>query len=370
METKEQERNWHLVRNDNGEWISDKNVVFLTKQEARSLQIKARISGKTLSIQHGYDGDLWCYKHEMDYINQKLIVMNNISLLEPGLLDAGHSLYQLLKGDQAPSWWKLLTKHHELYVEIRKKNVIDVYYYGGRMAEISYDRFSDGVVAKAHPKYLGYTDVKDENYYRRSVGKGGKEQFTPIYQDCLNWLESRVEELKENIRNIYSQAENGENTKEKFIQGKLITEGRDKYLDSEFAHRFHDHEKETIRIDMVKIEDNRIIFEELKRIGDSRLRTKNGEPEILTQIRNYREFLQCNKDRLAAYYKMLYRIKKELDLPVPSVDDVDSLTVDPEPQLLIACNYKKDTEGRKKRIDDIERILSSANINYRIDNFV
>lgn len=296
--------------------------------------------------------------------------MNNISLLEPGLLDAGHSLYQLLKGNQAPSWWKPLTKDHELYIEIRKKNVIDVYYYGGRMAEISYDRFSKKVVAKAHPKYLGYTDVKDENYYRRSVGKGGKEQFTPIYQDCQNWLESRVEELKENIRNIYSQSENGESTKEKFIQGKLITEGRDKYLDSEFAHRFHDHEKETIRIDMVKIEDNRIIFEELKRIGDSRLRTKNGEPEILTQIRNYREFLQCNKDRLAAYYKMLYRIKKELDLPVPSVDDVDSLTIDPEPQLLIACNYKKDTEGRKKRIDDIERILSSANINYSIDNFV
>lgn len=54
-----------------GEWISDENVVFLTKQEARSLQIKARLSGKTLSLQHGYDGELWCYKHEMDYINQK-----------------------------------------------------------------------------------------------------------------------------------------------------------------------------------------------------------------------------------------------------------------------------------------------------------
>ena len=71
METNIQERNWHLVRNDNGEWISDENVVFLTKQEARSLQIKARLSGKTLSLQHGYDGELCCYKHEMDYINQK-----------------------------------------------------------------------------------------------------------------------------------------------------------------------------------------------------------------------------------------------------------------------------------------------------------
>lgn len=56
--------------------------------------------------------------------------MNNISLLELGLLDAGHSLYQLLKGEQAPSWWKPLTKDHELYIEIRKKNVIDVYYNG------------------------------------------------------------------------------------------------------------------------------------------------------------------------------------------------------------------------------------------------
>ena len=63
-----EERKWHLVRNDNGEWISDENVVFLTKQEARSLQIKTRLSGRRLSIQHGYDGELWCYKHECETI--------------------------------------------------------------------------------------------------------------------------------------------------------------------------------------------------------------------------------------------------------------------------------------------------------------
>ena len=65
METKEQERKWHLVRNDNGEWISDENVVFLTKQEARSLQVKVRLSGKNIAIQHAYDGELWCYKHDI-----------------------------------------------------------------------------------------------------------------------------------------------------------------------------------------------------------------------------------------------------------------------------------------------------------------
>ena len=61
-----EERKWHLVRNDNGEWISDENVVFLTKQEARSLQIKARLSGGKLSIQHGYDGEFGCYKFEIE----------------------------------------------------------------------------------------------------------------------------------------------------------------------------------------------------------------------------------------------------------------------------------------------------------------
>ncbi len=65
METKDEERKWHLVRNDNGEWISDENVVFLSKEETRNLQIKARLSGKIISIQHGYDGELWGYVNEV-----------------------------------------------------------------------------------------------------------------------------------------------------------------------------------------------------------------------------------------------------------------------------------------------------------------
>ena len=65
MKTKDEERKWHLVRNDNGEWISDENVVLLTKEKARHLQIKARLSGKRISIQHGYDGELWGYVNEV-----------------------------------------------------------------------------------------------------------------------------------------------------------------------------------------------------------------------------------------------------------------------------------------------------------------
>lgn len=66
MEMTEQDKRWHLIRNNNGEWISEGNAVFLTKEEARSLQIKAKLSGKHLTIQHGNEGDLWCYKHEIE----------------------------------------------------------------------------------------------------------------------------------------------------------------------------------------------------------------------------------------------------------------------------------------------------------------
>ena len=113
---------------------------------------------------------------------------------------------------------------------------------------------------------------------------------------------------------------------------------------------------------MVLIENNKIIFEELKRIGDGRLRTKEGEPEILTQIRNYREFLRYNKDKLAEYYKKLYTIKKNLNLPVPKVDDVEKLEVDPKPRLLIANNYEKMNKARQERIDDINRVLKTEDI--------
>lgn len=70
METMNHKRDWHLIRNDNGEWISDDNVIFVSKVILRILQSKAARMGKTLSVQHGPDGSLWCYKHELETIKQ------------------------------------------------------------------------------------------------------------------------------------------------------------------------------------------------------------------------------------------------------------------------------------------------------------
>ena len=278
-----------------------------------------------------------------------------ISKLEEGLLSANHVLYKILKSSNAPVWWKKVKKDKELYIEIRKKNIIDIYYRGGRMAELKLSRGK--IVVSSHPKYQDLTDVDDARYYTKKIDENGKLKITPKYQNCEEWLISNIEGLKANIRTYYSGDRDGEATSEKFIQGNLIINGRNKYLDSEFAHRLYDGGRKSVRIDLVKIEGDHFVFEELKRIKDGRLLKKYDEPEILTQIDNYRDFLKENKDELTVYYRTLYKIKKKLGLPVPLVDDIDKVTVDVEPQLSIALNYDKSTKARDERVKKIKDLL-------------
>ena len=69
METVQDKKRWSLIRNDNGEWISDEYAVFVSELEATVLRVYAAKQGKPLSIQHGQDGLLWCYKHEVEQID-------------------------------------------------------------------------------------------------------------------------------------------------------------------------------------------------------------------------------------------------------------------------------------------------------------
>ena len=278
-----------------------------------------------------------------------------ISKLESGLLSVNHVLYKILKSSNAPVWWKKVKRDKELYIEIRKKNIIDVYYRGGRMAELKWNLGK--IEVKAHPKYLNLTDVDDARYYTKKIDENGKLKIMPKYQNCEEWLTFNIKGMKANIRTHYSGDMNGEATSEKFIQGNLIINGRDRYLDSEFAHRLYDGGRKSVRIDLVKIEGEHFVFEELKRIKDGRLLKKETLPEILTQIDNYRDFLKENKDELTVYYRTLYKIKKKLGLPVPLVDDIDKVTVDVEPQLSIALNYDKSTKARDERVKKIKDLL-------------
>ena len=87
-----------------------------------------------------------------------------VDRMKNDLLDKNHQLYEILKGKDTPTWWKDLKLDNEIYIEVRKGNIIDAYYLGGRMAELKLDRYNK-IVATAHPRYNLQESVDlEENY--------------------------------------------------------------------------------------------------------------------------------------------------------------------------------------------------------------
>lgn len=254
-----------------------------------------------------------------------------------------------------PLWWKSLLDDKELYVELRKDNYVNVYYYGGNVALV---RWIDGnVVAGTHRKYLGQSDD------------------TATYQDCTQKLQSKegIEEIKRRIREEYhkisKKAERDKQNKvyisnEKWVQGELKLCFPNRYVDSEFAYRTG--EKELIRFDLVELRENILVFVELKLITDSRLRCKEGEPEIIKQMTEYCNFIGKHTNELKDYYSKLLQIKKRLGLWSGSTE-IEEVRLTPE--LLVVNTYEKLTIGRKKRIDYIERLNDKTEFDILIIDY-
>ena len=292
--------------------------------------------------------------------------MERYTQVKDGLLNSNHPIYKILSSNNAPVWWSNIKKDSSLYIEIRKQNYLDVYYRGGCAARIKYTRGNEFEIV-SHPKYLGRFDKLNPSWYKRRI-KDGNVVYEAIYQDSTAWLSSleKLDQLKDNVASVYSGGNEGESTSEKYIQGELIIKYRNKYLDSEFAYRMFDGQRHTIRIDLIKIENGKFVFEELKRIKDGRLLTKDGEPKILTQMGNYEGFLKQNQEALTQYYRILYKTKKQLGLPVPPINNIDSVCVESKPTLLIFNNYETDGVRRNNRISSMEDILKKTNVSYKL----
>ena len=253
-----------------------------------------------------------------------------------------------------PEWWRRLAEDSELYIEIRKENKIHVYFYGARIAEIEYK--SASVTAICHNKYIfGRKDVKDG------------------YGSCIHLLEKNLKKLKDNAIQYYVKDTEEEDTSEKRIQGRLRIDNNYRYIDTEFEHSYSQYGRnEFIRFDLVAVDNNVLKIEELKRIGDSRLRTsdmENNPPEVLAQMERYSDFMAANREELCSYYQTLLKIKDELGLPMPISYDMDKpLVLDPTPVLLIKnlYQYSKMCEKRYERIRDIRATLEKKKIKYYI----
>ena len=276
----------------------------------------------------------------------------NIATLNASLnKDAG--IYEELA--KRPDWWQKLLSIKGVYVEIRKDDIVDVYYEGGRMAELKIK--DKKITATCHPKYLGI-----------DVPKGSK----PKYIDCIEVLQNNPTVIIKNIQVCYSQKEgkDGEDISEKKIQGDMICRRNPIFLDSEFEHRYEIGKRQTIRFDLVTIKDNQLVFVELKRIKDNRLLNQNNdEPEILQQMEKYQKFIKVNKDKLLEYYKTLYEIKKSMGLLVPECE-IEKLSVREIPHLIIVDTYQSHRGKRNARISRMKEILDKAPFTYTIERYI
>lgn len=256
---------------------------------------------------------------------------------------------------QKPDWWTLLINDKELYINIRKDNSINVYYFGGSIARI---QFKNDFVAKIHQKYLG-------DFKPRGKTKKGNDKFEYDQIDLSLFTKKMIEEIKKRIKKTYLKRIDSERPAEKWIQGKLVIENSN-FIDSEFQFN-KDIDVGKLRIDLIELISNELTFVELKGITDSRLRNdkkrNSNIPEIIEQMGKYQSFIKSYATEIKEYYKNLLEIKQNLELT--TISDTD-FSINLKPKLIIVDTYKKMTTKREERISDIKKLLETHNIDYRI----
>jgi hypothetical protein len=122
-----------------------------------------------------------------------------------------------------------------------------------------------------------------------------------------------LKRIKDNISFHYSASS------EKGIQSKFV-KNAGQFLDSEFAYSFGGSK---IRIDLVWIDmtNEKIIFVELKTIGDQRV----YNTKILTQLTDYNNFAKSFKSDIEVYYRKVFDIKKRLGILPGNLKTLTSL---------------------------------------------
>lgn len=270
-------------------------------------------------------------------------------------LDPYSGLFLELKNNP-PHWWKLLLSDKDLYIEIRKDNYINVYFYGGSLARI---KFGNGhFIVTTHQKYLG-------DNTSRGKDKRGHDIFRYIELDVDAICPEQISQIKDRIYQEYIKHIDTENCSEKWIQGEMIKNNRG-YIDSEFQFN-KDKIIGYLRIDLVELTNGKISFIELKRINDNRLRNdivRNPKiPEIISQMGKYKMFINKYEVQVIDYYRKLISIKKSLGL-LP--EGLESISINKDPSLIIKNTYNKDTEGRRQRINAICKLLEENDIDFSI----
>ncbi len=243
-----------------------------------------------------------------------------------------------------PVWWKELISDKEVYAEIRKDNTIDVYYNGAAIIT-GLKHKGNCYTGQIHYKYL-----LPENLSYIKLSFDCKNDIHPQNElipllNLKSFDTNTLKRIKANISTHYNASS------EKGIQARFIKKVGG-FIDSEFAYNSSNNKT---RIDLVWVDtkNKKIIFVELKTMGDNRLyRPKDG---IADQLSKYCNFISQNKKELSDYYSRLFEIKKSLNiLPsrLSSSVSLSNYTIEEKPLLLIGGCEQEWINTYAKKIDE------------------
>lgn len=212
-------------------------------------------------------------------------------------LKEDHKLFLALDKDRVdlPYWWRNIISDRELSVQIRKDNTIDVYFNGGAlMTGLSFSgrkflsRINESYVAPAD--YLSYDFGESVTVRRQAV------------IDFENFSKDHLNKIKRRILNHYPTES------EKGIQYAFILNDP-AYIDSELQFV---GAKSNLRIDLMRVDlkSKLLVAVEVKTVGDNRL--FNGK--IVTQLKDYANFMKENASALQAFYQKVIHIKRRLGI--------------------------------------------------------
>jgi len=225
-----------------------------------------------------------------------------------------------------PKWWTAVIKDKDIIIQIRKDNYIDVYFNGGNIIrKLVFNGKS--FKGETHYKYIPIkSNVRD---YVPFLFENDFIEFGAIRPMRLDgFSRGSLKGMKENIAKYYPS------DSEKAIQYTFI-KNDPCFIDSEFEYTYKtDNKSKTIRIDLVRIDvlAKRIVFVEVKTIGDRRLFNN----EIVSQLRDYKNFIATHKPDLLSYYKRVIAIKKMLKILPECImsEQIDNYQILEKPLLL------------------------------------
>jgi hypothetical protein len=214
---------------------------------------------------------------------------------------------ELKKGNYR--WWENLKKDEDnISIQIRKDNYIDVYRNGGAILKgLKYT--GKAFTAEIHSEYIPIKRDK-KGYVGLTLNADGISFKGTI--ESITFKQFDDAELKA-VKHRIEARFNSET--EKAIQYKFATS--DPFIiDTEFQMG-----RENLRIDLIRLDAsvNKIVFIEVKTMGDTRLFAPPDKENIHDQLEKYMNFAVKHKNDIRDYYSKVLQIKNDLGIAKPEL---------------------------------------------------